>query len=441
MDMKKFWHILLWVNWAVILFFWWKGSGSQLGDGFGLTVIALGRLAGLAAAYYILRQFFFMGRFPWLERTFGLDQLSRMHHDNGKKGLVLLLVHPVLIILGYASLASLSFTDQLWIFLTEYKHILWALVGLALFVIVAGSSIFLAIRNRFRYEAWYFVHLMAYLAVFASFWHQIEWGEDLVGNQLFYWYWVGLYSVVFANHLIFRFARPVYNYFRHGFYVSRIVRENHNTVSVYVGGKDLASFNIYPGQFMILRFFSKNLWWQAHPFSLSMVPNGKELRVTIKNVGDFTSQVPGVPVGTRIMIDGPYGVFTEFFSVSPKVLFIAGGIGITPIRSLLEAMARQRKDVALLYSNRTERDIVFKKELEDVTAAYGGRVTHVISDDPNYSGEKGRLDKEKILRLVPDLASREVYLCGPVPMMNAVRQMLRELGLAPAKVHYEEFSL
>lgn len=412
-----------------------------MSQGLPSVLIALGRLAGLTAAYMVLQQFFFMGRMPWLERVFGLDKLSRMHRDNGKRGLFFLLLHPVLLLGGYALAGKVGLWVQLKSFIFEYEHVLWASLGLGLFIIIAGTSIFLSVRKRFRYETWYIVHLLAYLAVFASFWHQTAIGTDILLSRVFYGYWVGLYAVVFTSHLVFRFARPVYNYFRHRFQVSRIERETHNTVSVYIRGRDLASFPIHPGQFMILRFLTEKLWWQAHPFSLSMMPDGKELRVTIKSVGDFTSQVPSVPLGTSVMIDGPYGVFTELFSVSPKVLFIAGGIGITPIRSLMEAMVRHKKDVMLLYANKTAQDIVFKKELETIASEHGGAVTHIISHDSAYPGEKGYLDKEKISRLVPDLSLREVYLCGPVPMMNTVRKMLADLGVATHMIHYEEFSL
>lgn len=438
---RKVWQIILWANWAIIFFFWFRGSGSLLSQGLASILIASGRLAGLTAAYMVLQQFFFMGRMPWLERVFGLDKLSRMHHDNGKRGLFFLLLHPILLLVGYSLVGNVGLWAQLKSFMFQYEHVLWATLGLDLFIIVAGTSIFLSVRKRFRYEMWYFVHLLAYLAVFASFWHQTAVGTDILVSRVFYGYWVGLYTVVFTSHLIFRFARPVYNYLRHGFRISRVERETHNTVSVYIKGKDLAEFPIHAGQFMILRFLTDRLWWQAHPFSLSMMPDGNELRVTIKSVGDFTSQIPAIPVGTGVMIDGPYGVFTELFSVSPKVLFIAGGIGITPIRSLMEAMARHKKDVALLYANRTEKDIVFRKELDTIASEHGGVVTHVISHDPAYQGEKGYLDKEKISRLVPDLSSREVYLCGPVAMMKIVRTMLADLGVAPRMIHYEEFSL
>lgn len=437
---RTVWHIALWANWALILGFWWNGSGDMMNQGATSVAVALGRLAGLSAAYMILLQFFFMGRTPWLERVFGLDKLSRIHHTNGKWGLIMLLMHPLLLTWGYGKLSGATFKNQFVSFLTEYEHVWLAGISLMLFIIVVGSSLYI-VRKKLRYEAWYFVHLFAYLAVFSSFFHQIKLGTTLLSSNIFYMYWLALYTFVFANHLVFRFARPVYNFYKHRFVVSRVVRENYNTVSVYISGKDLSSFNIYPGQFMILRFLSKGLWWQSHPFSLSIIPDGKELRVTIKELGDFTKQVAQVIPGTQIMIDGPYGVFTELFSVSPKVLFIAGGIGITPIRSLFEQLTRKGKDAVLLYGNRAEKDIVFKSELETVAQTHGGEVVHVLSDDPSYAGEKGYLDQDKIKRLVPDLADREIFLCGPTPMMDGVIKSLRALGVPLHRIHFERFSL
>ncbi|MEK7556840.1 MAG: oxidoreductase, partial [Patescibacteria group bacterium] len=291
------------------------------------------------------------------------------------------------------------------------------------------------------YEAWYFLHLLVYVAVFLSLWHQFVVGTDLLASRVFYTYWVGIYTVVLGSHLIFRFGRPVYLFFRHQFRVSRIFRENYNTVSIYFTGKSTDQFNIYPGQFMILRFFTKGLWWQAHPFSLSRVPDGKEIRITAKAVGDFTQKLGSVPVGTKVLIDGPYGIFTEWTNESPKVLFIAGGIGITPIRSLMERLVSRGREAVLLYANKTEKDIVFKKELEEVVKRYGGDIVHVLSDEPAYAGEKGFIDTNKIKRLVPDVAKRDVYLCGPPPMMKAVIAALQNLGVSAERIHWERFAL
>ena len=167
--------------------------------------------------------------------------------------------------------------------------------------------------------------------------------QTLLAHNVFYTYWACLYTAVFASHLLFRFARPVWLFKRHGFAIEKIVRENYSTVSVYITGSQLDKFRINPGQFMIFRFLVKGMWWQAHPFSLSFVPNGSQLRITVKELGDFTRKVAGLAVGTKIIIDGPYGVFTDMFSLMPKTLFIAGGIGITPVRSLMEALISMLK--------------------------------------------------------------------------------------------------
>lgn len=395
---------------------------------------------GLSAVYMILQQFFFMGRLPWLEKVFGLDNLVKLHHKNGKWGLVFLLLHPIAIIEGYRLGSGLSFFSQFGSFLTNYDDILNAFIGLSLFVIVVGLS-FTIVRSRLRYETWYGVHLLAYFAVFFSLGHQIKLGHDLLASKIFYSYWIALYSTVFGIHFIFRFARPIWLFKKHEFRVSRIEREAPHTVSVYISGKNMDSFKIKSGQFMIFRFLTKKFWWQAHPFSLSMVPNGKEIRITVKELGDFTRHVKDLKIGTKIIIDGPYGVFTNLFAVQNKVLMIAGGIGITPIRSLMEEMLEKGKDVTLLYGNRTENDIVFKKELEELSKKYGARITHIISHDESHAGEKGTIDKEKISRLVPDIASREVFLCGPALMMESVIKHLKELGTESQLIHYEKFVL
>ncbi|OGY43865.1 MAG: hypothetical protein A2729_05285 [Candidatus Buchananbacteria bacterium RIFCSPHIGHO2_01_FULL_39_14] len=441
MKMKKiFWHTLLWLNWGIIFWFWWTNSGKLISPNLADMAIVFGRLAGLVAAYMILLQFFFMGRLPFLERVFGLDKLAKIHKKNGKWGFYFLILHPILLVWGYSRLAKISLVDQFLDFFFNYPHVYLAVIGLILFIIVVISSIKIS-RSRLRYEWWYFVHLIAYLAVFTSFWHQIRVGTDLLSSQIFYWYWIWLYLFVFANHLIFRFVRPIYNFFRHQFYVIDVVRETYQAVSIYIGGKNLDRFQIHPGQFMIFRFLAKKFWWQAHPFSLSILPEGKQLRITVKALGDFTAQISDLKIGTRILIDGPYGVFTDLFCVSPKVLLLAGGIGITPIRSLFEQMVKKGRDVSLLYLNKTQKDIVFKDELEIIAQHYGGRVKHIISEEPDFSGEKGRIDQEKIQRLAPDYLSREIYLCGPIPMMDATLKILQELGIPRRQIRYEKFEL
>ncbi|MEK7120496.1 MAG: hypothetical protein AAB840_00195, partial [Patescibacteria group bacterium] len=127
--------------------------------------------------------------------------------------------------------------------------------------------------------------------------------------------------------------------------------------------------------------------------------------------------------------------------ISNKVLFLAGGIGITPVRSLFEDNLKKGRDAKLIYANRSEADIVFKKELEDLQNKYGVPVVHVLSDKASISGEIGYIDEEKIKRLVPDFRERDVYVCGPVPMMDSLMGILRKIGIPGDKIHFEKFSL
>lgn len=432
--------ILFFGNLAVILWFWLPLNRPLLQSGdFNLLLMALGRLAGLFAVYFVLTQLILIGRVKWVESLFGLDRLSRVHHWNGFLILLFILAHPVLLITSYAGSRGMTLTGQFLDFFRSYDNVDGAVIGLVLFLFVIGFSLAI-VRLRLRYETWHATHLLTYAAILFSFGHQLKIGGDFQNNPAFVWYWYGLYAFVVVNFVWYRFARPLRFFFKHRFRIDRVVQETLDTASVYITGQNLETFPGEAGQFMILRFLTKGFWWQAHPFSLSVKPNGEFLRVTIKNVGDFTSKIPNLQSGTRVLIDGPHGVFTEKQSRRDKILLIAGGIGITPLRALAEQMVAQGRDVSLLYGNKTSGRIALKKELDSLV---GGRlrVNYVISDDPSWTGERGHIDEKLLKRLVPDLIEREVYLCGPPIMMTKIRKYLKNLGLPRRLVHFEKFSL
>ncbi len=436
--MKLTWKILFWINLSIIFIFWLKGSGSFLTLGPPFVLVALGRLMGLLGSYAILIQFLLAGRSAWLEKTFGLDRLLKIHHVSGKWGILLILTHPILLTLGYAATLNNTVLGQLQIFIFNYENVLNAVIGLFLFIIVVAMSLYIS-RRHLRYETWYYVHLIVYLAVFLAFGHQIKVGADLLASQLFFGYWLVLYTAVLLAHLFFRFYKPLYLYFRHQFTIEKVVRENHNTVSLYISGRQMSAFQIAPGQFIIVRFLVKRLWWQAHPFSLSMAPDGQRLRITIKELGDFTGAVQTIKSGVKVIIDGPYGIFTAQTVNTRKVLFIAGGIGITPIRSLIEQMSNQSLDIDLLYGAKTSEDLVFKQELDSLAADRGVSVNYILSGQPGYQGLTGRLDTEKIKSLVPDWEQRDWYICGPEAMMQSLIISFKNLGLPAGQLHYERF--
>jgi predicted ferric reductase len=437
---KLFWYGLLIANTLFIFWYWTFWILLPSASDPNSILIAVAKLFGFLAAYAVMLQFFFMGRMPWLERVFGLDKLSRLHHLNGRLAIVFILLHPLLMTAGYGQMMGKGLWEQYLSIVYSSDDLFLASVGMWLFVVVVASSLFI-VRRRLKYEYWYWIHLLVYIAIGSAFFHQVEVGSDLVTKQAFYWYWISLYVLVFGSHLVFRIIRPGYNFRKHDFTVNRTMRETYNVLSVYITGKNIERFRIKPGQFMIFRFLQKGLWWQTHPFSLSFYPNGKELRISVKELGDYTKRLQELQPGTKVIIDGPYGVFTEQSAIKDKALFIVGGIGITPVRSLLEQYAQSGKDAILLYGNRSSQDIVFKEELDEL-AGYGTvKIIHVLSDEPNYTGESGRIDDEKIKRLVPDFLSRDIFLCGPPPMMEGLIVLLQSLGVPKKQIHYERFSL
>lgn len=395
--MKKCGALLLFfANLAVILAIWWHGDH-------GNVFISLGRLLGLAAFYLVLWQMLLIGHVGWIERVWGHDRLSRWHHRNGIVAWSLLAVHPWFMLVGYGNLR----------FLLELRGIILALIGYGMFLIIVPLS-FTIVRQRLRYEVWYAIHFLLYGAILLVFWHQLYNGADLQAPAAKL-YWQLLFYGAFANVLWYRFTRPSIVSMRQDFRVARIERETHDVISIYIASKN---FKAEPGQFIIVRFLAKGFWYESHPFTISGFP----LRITPKAVGDYTSKLSNLPIGTKAVIEGPLGKFTPDRAGNMPVLLIAGGIGITPIRQLFEKFP----NAPLIYAARSDQDFALKNELDRIGPVY-------------YTTDK--LTPKFIKNTVPDVTTRFVYLCGPPPMMKAVREMLADLGVPKKAILYEKFQL
>lgn len=403
-------------------------------------LLLIARWSGLLAVFFVLIQFFLLSRNQWLEKTFGFPALSRIHHTNGLLAFIFIISHPILLTISYARIDKISLSSQFIDFLQNYPFAFLAFLGFLIFIILTLLSLYI-VKNKLAYETWYAVHLLAYIAVILAFRHQLAVGTDFLNHPILIWFWYLLYSFVFINLLLFRFFKPLINYFRYSFKVSSIKKETEAAYSVYITGRNFDSFPVRAGQFFILRFLNKSLWWQAHPFSLSQLPQKDELRVTIKNVGDFTNQIKNIKKNTPIIIEGPFGIFTSSMAKQKKILFISGGIGITPIRSLIDEMGKAGKEMLLLYSNRTKKEIVFAKELSQLAKQYYLKIIHVFTREPKYQGPTGRIDLEKIKNLVTDIGQRDIYICGPPPMLTSLLKDLKTLKIPNQQIHFEQFSL
>ncbi|MFA5185709.1 MAG: ferredoxin reductase family protein [Patescibacteria group bacterium] len=433
---------VLWIffaaNLAVISWFWWSGSHTYITGDIPKQLIAAGRISGLLLVYFVLLQLLLIGRTGWIEKLFGLDKLSRLHHWIGFALLSFLLAHPLLLTIGYSYRNGKSILQQYFDFF-GWEDVFKAAIAFWLFVFVIAASLVIVAR-KMKYETWYFIHLATYLAILLAFGHQLNVGRDLM-DTTFAGYWYALYAFVILNFVYYRFFRPLYNQFRFGFTVDRIVEETPDVISIYLKGQSLEKFSYKAGQFLIVRFLAKGYWWQAHPFSISSSPGDGNLRLTIKNSGDFTASLWQLKPGSKVLVDGPHGIFTADRAEHDKFLFIAGGIGVTPILSLIGTLAPTGKDCTLIYASRDMASTALKGEIDALAAKHKCRVHYVISNDPNWDGEKGFVDKDLLIRLVPDIRERDTFLCGPPMMMAVVRKALETCGVPRSCIHFEKFSL
>ncbi|WP_051865054.1 ferric reductase-like transmembrane domain-containing protein [Streptomyces griseus] len=419
-------YALLAANAAVVAFFFVQ-AGFDSG-----ALMVLGRFTGLYAALLMAFQLLLVARLPWLDRRIGMDRLTSWHRWVGFGLLWTLVGHVVFITFGYAQLSSMDPVSQLIDLAETIEGVLRALVAFALILVIGAVSARWA-RRRLAYETWHFVHLYTYVAVVLAFTHQVAVGTTFTSSSAATAYWYGLWGCALGAVAVGRLVLPLWRNWRHQLRVSAVVPETDHVVSVYITGRDLDRLPASAGQFFLWRFLTKDRWWHANPFSLSAAPDGRTLRLTAKAAGDGSAALRHLKPGTRVFAEGPYGAFTAMHRTRPEAVLIAGGVGVTPIRALLEEL---HGHAVVIYRVATDRDAVLYDELRELAHAKGAEL-HLVTGPP----VPDRLAAGELVRLVPDIADRDVFLCGPPPMMNAVLGSLRELNVPKQQTHFERFSL
>ncbi|MBQ0996243.1 ferric reductase-like transmembrane domain-containing protein [Streptomyces sp. RK62] len=405
-------------------------SGSGKND-----VLTVAKFFGLHAALLMFCQLLLVARLPWLDRRIGMDRLTVWHRWVGFALLWTVLTHATLVVLGFATLDDTSMAKT-FVALSGVPASLLGMLAAAVILLIAVVST-RPLRRRLPYEVWHGLHLTLYVALGLAFVHQLQETTTFTSSAFATTYWWTMWLFAFGALLTGRLVLPLWRNAYHRFTVSAVVPESDNVVSVYVAGRHLDKLPARAGQFCIWRFPGHHNWWLANPFSLSAAPDGRGLRLTAKAVGTTSAGLRNIPVGSRAFVEGPYGAFTSLHRTRPGVLLIAGGVGITPVRSMLEESATG--DVVVLYRVRSEADAVLLPEVRRLVEQRGGRL-HLLTGRTGESAAPP-FGARSLHHLVPDVLERDVYVCGPPAMTAAVLAGLRELRVPAHQVHAEKFGL
>lgn len=395
-------------------------------------------------------------RFPVIEKTFGLDRLMRFHIMAGPIVIILFISHAVL---RFTKVSLLSPDGWQWPFLL---HINADDIGLSLGKIALAGAILaagLAKLGRYfvPYNFWKPFHFLLYAAIPIGFAHARIKGDDIIEfpyNIIFY-----ILAGIFLISFIYRMN---YLYRRNELFIwdfANASRETHDTNSFYLKREGTKHFfgRRVPGQFAVIRYLKSGTWSEPRPFTISSEPGSDRISLTIKNTGKFTSGMHSLEKGTKVMCEGPYGIFYPDFKREKKLVFIAGGVGITPFLSILRHIKKVKEDcdVTIIWSVKTHGDIIAKDELEKISGELSGRLKIIIiitrenkpepgkesevlqSDSLVY--EYGRMN-ENIFKKYIKGSDSSVYLCGPQRMQAFVLTALKKyLGIKPASVKREGF--
>jgi predicted ferric reductase len=395
--------------------------------------VALG-YAGLAMMGL---QFGLTARFRYVTDPWGEDVIYHFHRQISLIAVGLVVVHPLILFAVRPELLALLNSIQApWRarFAALSIYSLIALVVMALW----------RTELKLGYEVWHLTHIaLALVAVAAGLLHMIGWGFYLVDP----WkraLWIGLTIFWIGLLLYVRIVKPLFM-LRRPYHVSEVREERGDTTTLVMRPDGHPGFRFSPGQFGWLTVWGSPFRITGHPFSFSSsaeVADGR-VEMTIRNLGDFTSAIPKVPVGQRVYIDGPYGAFTIGNPADMHVL-IAGGVGVTPMTSMIRTLADRGdpRPVILLYGSKDWESITFREELETLKARLKLTVVHVLADPPlGWTGEQGFITAEVFKRhLPPPYADHEYFICGPNVMMDAIEAALGQMKVPMSKYHSERYS-
>jgi predicted ferric reductase len=433
--------LTLWLGLLLVTYWWVADGGVTDLAHFASGLTSSGRLTGLWAADLLLVQVLLMSRLPPLEHAFGRDRLARNHRVVGLVSFYLMITHIGLIIGGYASGQWSVVLSTIWDLITSYGGVLLAVAGTACLIMVVITSL-KAARRRLRYESWHLLHLYAYLGIGLALAHQLWTGQEFLQSSATTIYWWTLWAAAAGAIVVWRILLPLWRSARYRLRVAGVVRESSDVVSVYLTGRQLDRLPLRAGQFLNVRFLSRPGWTRANPFSLSIAPNGHTLRITAKLLGEGSARLANLRPGTWVLFEGPYGRLSSRARTQRKLVLAGAGVGITPLRALAEGLEYAPGEAVML--QRYTAEPLFSRELDVLAAAKGLQVVHLPAPRRTPTSvlgpaAHGMPELIALRRWIPDIADRDVFLCGPSAWTDGFERLVLAAGVPGDRIHTESF--
>ncbi|MFT8396360.1 ferric reductase-like transmembrane domain-containing protein [Propionibacterium sp.] len=417
----------------------WLAQGGVAGvNDLRSGVHSLGVFCGLVGTALLCEMLLLAARIPYVDHSIGHDRAILRHRQLNVSMITLLICHGIFLVLANATALTGGLVGELWM-LASVRDTALAVVSIFLFGLVGLSSA-AAVRLKLPREVWHGVHLVSYIAVLAAIPHQFTAGQVFAQGPA-RWYWATMLLVSVFCLVCWRMILPVVTSWRQRLVVSRVQHIAPDVTCIEMTGSRLGELDVRAGQFLSFRFLAPGLWTHAHPFSASASVRNHRLRITVRALGRGTRALQQVRNGTPVFIQGPYGVFGERARSQPGLVLVGAGVGIAPIRALLEeAQVLPGRALVVLRASRPQELYLYDEIAQLCRRRHVGLVT-VVGHHARGSWVSVSQPGLRLGNLAPWILHSDVYVCGPEGFMDAVHADARACGLPDEQFHDERFGL
>ena len=421
-------------------------------DGSRATFTSLAVVAGLVGIVAFAANLMLGARLKFVERLFGgLDRMYFVHRTNGRVAYLLLLTHFILMLTGRAT-ASLEDAVDL---VTPVAG-LTVMLGLIALVLMT-FSIVMTLYVRLNHEVFVYVQRSFGVVFVLGAFHAFRTPGVKASSQALTYYLLAvaaagigawLYRSLLGEVLIRRLDYQVKSVNKLDQSVTEIVMSPQTDQLPFIPGQFVflefqsdairrvfRAFSVEPeGQSALISFRSGAVSKQAHPFSITSAPHERELRVSVKSLGDFTRALRGLEPGALVRVEGPFGRFCSSLIPNRKQVWVAGGIGVTPFLSMARALDDPELEVDFFYGMERGDEGYFLEELYEIADRH--KKLKVI---PMAREKLGFITSDDIAGVTRPLHDRDILICGPPPMIDGLNHQFLEKGLSPQQIHFEKF--